>query len=111
MPNSANARRALPPSCPAWDWNEASGDCLWDDGQYRIFGVERQNFVVSAENVRALIHPDDWDSLQSAVEKLFKEFEKAKKAEDARRKAEVVRGVMRRSLRSANRRHRIGYCN
>ena len=57
----------------SWDWNEASGDCLWDDGQYRIFGVERQNFVVSAENVRALIHPDDWDSLQAAIEKLFKE--------------------------------------
>src|SRR4051794_32579053 len=50
----------------SWDWNEASGDCLWDDGQYRIFGVERQQFVVSAEKVRALIHPDDWDSLQSA---------------------------------------------
>lgn len=57
----------------SWDWNEASGDCLWDDGQYRIFGVERQQFAVTAENVRALIHPDDWDSLQAAIEKLFKE--------------------------------------
>src|SRR5689334_1590582 len=61
----------------SWDWNEASGDCLWDDGQYRIFGVDRQQFVVSAENVRALIHPDDWDSLQGAIEKLFKERQPA----------------------------------
>lgn len=61
----------------SWDWNQASGDCLWDDGQYRIFGVERQQFVVSAENVRALIHPDDWDSLQAAIEKLFKERQPA----------------------------------
>jgi PAS domain S-box-containing protein len=61
----------------SWDWNEASSDCLWDDGQYRIFGVDRQQFVVSAENVRALIHPDDWDSLQAAIEKLFKERQPA----------------------------------
>src|SRR6185436_538296 len=57
----------------SWDWNEESGDCLWDDGQYNIFGVDRQNFAVSAENVRALIHPDDWHGLQIAIERLFKD--------------------------------------
>src|SRR6188474_3945 len=44
----------------SWDWNQETGDCLWDDGQYRIFGVDRGHFAVSAENVRALVHPDDW---------------------------------------------------
>ena len=57
----------------SWDWNEEKGDCLWDDGQYQIFGVDRQHFAVSAENVRALIHPDDWDGLQVAIERLFKD--------------------------------------
>lgn len=57
----------------SWDWNEEKGDCLWDDGQYQIFGVDRQHFGVTAENVRALIHADDWHGLQVAIECLFKD--------------------------------------
>jgi hypothetical protein len=49
----------------SWDWNRTTGDCLWDDGQYSIFGVNRKHFGVTAENVRALIHPEDWHRLQS----------------------------------------------
>src|SRR4051794_34505331 len=75
----------------SWDWNEASGDCLWDDGQYRIFGVERQNFVVSAENARALIHPDDWDGLQASIEKLFKERQPAQNEFRVKRPSGEVR--------------------
>ena len=56
----------------AWDWDRTKGDCLWDEGQYRIFGVSPKTFAVTAENVRALIHPDDWDTLRVAVEKLFR---------------------------------------
>ena len=55
----------------SWDWDRANGDCLWDQGQCRIFGVEPENFVVSAENVKALVHPDDWPRLQHAMEQLF----------------------------------------
>ena len=57
----------------SWDWNQETGDCLWDDGQYRIFGVDRGHFAVSAENVRALVHPDDWSQLQDSVQKLLKD--------------------------------------
>src|SRR5438270_13332267 len=42
----------------SWDWNEESGDGLWDDGQYRILGVEREQFVVSDDKGRALIHTE-----------------------------------------------------
>jgi len=56
----------------SWDWDRTNGDCLWDEGQYRIFGVDPKHFAVTAENVRALIHPDDWDILRQAVERLFK---------------------------------------
>ena len=55
----------------AWDWDRAKGDCLWDDGQCRIFGVEPQSFAVTAENVRALLHPDDWETLQTAADQLL----------------------------------------
>lgn len=59
----------------AWDWDRENGDCLWDDGHYRIFGVEPGSFAVTAENVRALIHPDDWDSMQTALDHLFNKHE------------------------------------
>jgi PAS domain S-box-containing protein len=57
----------------SWDWNRETGDCLWDDGQYGIFGVERKQFGVTAENVRALIHPEDWHRLQESLERLMKD--------------------------------------
>jgi PAS domain S-box-containing protein len=56
----------------SWDWDRTSGDCLWDDGQCRIFGVD-PDFVVTAENVKALIHPDDWPRLEHAMDQLFLE--------------------------------------
>ena len=56
----------------AWDWDRANGDCLWDDGQCRIFGVDPQAFAVTPENARALLHPDDWERLQIAADRLLK---------------------------------------
>ena len=55
----------------SWDWIRDTGECLWDDGQYGIFGVGRKHFGVTAENVRALIHPDDWAPLQKSLECLL----------------------------------------
>ena len=60
-------------SMGSWDWNRATGECLWDDGQYGIFGVNRKHFGVTAENVRALIHPEDWQRLQNSLELLLKD--------------------------------------
>src|SRR5262249_4232721 len=57
----------------SWDWDGINGDCLWDEGQCRIFGVDPENFAVTAENVKALIHPDDWPRLQHATDELFSE--------------------------------------
>src|SRR5262245_1731214 len=49
-----------------WDWDIIRGKVSWDDGQYRIFGVDRESFAVTIENVGTLIHPDDWDRLRKA---------------------------------------------
>jgi PAS domain S-box-containing protein len=57
----------------SWDWDRRTGECLWDDGQYSIFGVARQHFAVTAENVRALIHPEDWQQLQQTIDRLLKD--------------------------------------
>jgi PAS domain S-box-containing protein len=48
----------------SWDWDLATGEWRWDEGQHHIFGVDRESFRVTQQNVRALIHPDDWDRLQ-----------------------------------------------
>jgi len=48
----------------SWDWDLATDEWRWDEGQHRIFGVEPLKFKIAADNIRALIHPDDWSSLQ-----------------------------------------------
>jgi PAS domain S-box-containing protein len=51
----------------SWEWDPVNGRFTWDDGQYRIFGVDPKRFDVTVENVRRLIHPDDWKHLQNAI--------------------------------------------
>src|ERR1700726_1192951 len=51
----------------SWDWDAGSGDFSWDGGQYRIFGVDPGSFSVTPDNVRALIHPEDWERLRAAL--------------------------------------------
>jgi PAS domain S-box-containing protein len=56
----------------SWEWDGESGRYTWDDGQYQIFGVEPQNFAVTAENIRASVHPDDWKALQDSFTDMAK---------------------------------------
>jgi PAS domain S-box-containing protein len=57
----------------SWDWNREQADCLWDDGQYRIFGVRPDEFSITAANIRPLVHPDDWVALQHGLDCLLKD--------------------------------------
>ena len=49
----------------SWDWDLVTGEWKWDEGQHHIFGVDRENFEVTVDNIRALIHPDDLDRLRA----------------------------------------------
>jgi len=51
----------------SWDWDWINGDWMWDEGQYRIFGVDPKAFVVTPASVQALLHPDDIDELRKAM--------------------------------------------
>jgi PAS domain S-box-containing protein len=51
----------------SWDWDLLTGEWRWDEGQYRIFGVDPDVFDISAERIRALVHPDDLLPLQQAA--------------------------------------------
>jgi len=63
----------------SWDWDWISGDWMWDEGQYRIFGVTPDSFAVNPANVQALLHPDDVDQLRKAIA----EFNKGTRAYEA----------------------------
>ncbi len=51
----------------SWDWDWVNGDWMWDEGQFRIFGVDPQNFAVNPDNVQTLLHPEDIHELRKAV--------------------------------------------
>ena len=51
----------------SWDWDWINGDWMWDEGQYRIFGVTPETFNVTSANIQALLHPDDVDQFRRAI--------------------------------------------
>ena len=56
----------------SWEWDIAANQGTWDEGQYRIFGVEPGSFQISTDNVRNLLHPDDWEPLRQVVLRMAK---------------------------------------
>jgi len=56
----------------SWDWDLVTGEWRWDEGQHHIFGVDRETFKVTLENIRAMVHPEDWDALQGVGRALAK---------------------------------------
>jgi len=43
----------------SWELDVASGHFQWDDGQYRIFGVEPGSFEPTRTGIHDMVHPDD----------------------------------------------------
>ena len=56
----------------SWEWEVGAQQLKWDEGQYRIFGVDPRRFTPTVENIRGLLHPDDWEALQRTVEGMSK---------------------------------------
>lgn len=59
----------------SWQWNRKEDEYSWDEGQYRIFGVDPASFVLDSDNIRARIDPDDWTKMQVAIERLVAQGE------------------------------------
>jgi PAS domain S-box-containing protein len=55
----------------SWEWDAATGQSVWDEGQCRIFGVDPRSFAVSIQSVRPLIHADDWLGLLGEWKRLL----------------------------------------
>jgi PAS domain S-box-containing protein len=56
----------------SWEWEVGGRELKWDEGQHRIFGVDPRRFTPTIENIRELLHPEDWDALQQMVERMSK---------------------------------------
>jgi PAS domain S-box-containing protein len=51
----------------SWDWDLVRGDCVFDEGQKQLFGVDPASFEVTLAGIRDLIHHDDWNILRRAI--------------------------------------------
>jgi PAS domain S-box-containing protein len=51
-----------------WDWNLETGEVIWSDEAYRIFGFKPQERPMDIATVSGLVHPDDREALYSQVE-------------------------------------------
>ncbi len=59
----------------SWNWERSTNEFSWDEGQYRIFGLDPNEFKPTAESFRALIHPDDWNDLAPTFMQLMEKGE------------------------------------
>src|SRR5215468_872516 len=57
----------------SWDWDVTTGECVWDPGQYRIFGVDQDGFKPTFESIRSFIHPEDVERIRTMMEADFGE--------------------------------------
>ena len=51
-----------------WDWDIETGEIIWSDETYRIFGFNPQERRMDIETVSGLIHPDDREALYRTVD-------------------------------------------
>jgi PAS domain S-box-containing protein len=54
-------------SMGSWDWDLSSGALAWDEGQFRICGLERGQFCPTTESFSPLLHPDDREAVTAAA--------------------------------------------
>lgn len=50
-----------------WEWNIVSGDLVWSNEIYRIFGLSRQKFEATYDAFLSSIHPEDRLRVSDAV--------------------------------------------
>jgi PAS domain S-box-containing protein len=51
-----------------WEWNLETGEVVWSDETYRIFGFKPQERPMDFATVRGMVHPEDREALYSGVD-------------------------------------------
>jgi PAS domain S-box-containing protein len=55
-----------------WEWDIKNDKLWWSNELYKIFGIKKDEFKLSFENIVNIIHPDDRDNNRKIVDKLLK---------------------------------------
>lgn len=58
-----------------WEWDIPTGDLIWSDEIYRIFGLGPEKSEVSYETFLEILHPEDRDFVAERVKQAMKEQE------------------------------------
>jgi PAS domain S-box-containing protein len=56
-----------------WEWDVSTNELYWSDETFRSLGFSSQEFVPQYENFIKLLHPDDTDSVLTAVDAALKD--------------------------------------
>ena len=51
----------------SWDYDVRTGKWTWDEGHYRIFGVDPESFIPTLETVRPFVRAEDYQRLQEIL--------------------------------------------
>lgn len=51
-----------------WEWDLETGEVIWSDETYRIFGLKPQERPMNLAMVREMVHPEDREALYSGVD-------------------------------------------
>src|SRR6202035_2090469 len=51
-----------------WEWDLETGEVVWSDETYRIFGLKPQERPMDLATVRGMVHPEDREALYGGVD-------------------------------------------
>ncbi len=51
-----------------WEWDLETGEVIWSDETYRIFGLKPQERPMDLATVRGMVHPEDREALYRGVD-------------------------------------------
>jgi PAS domain S-box-containing protein len=54
----------------SWEWVPATGELVWSDNMFRLYGLEIGAIVPSPEHVLERVHPDDLGQVMASLEAL-----------------------------------------
>lgn len=55
----------------SWQWNVASGDIVWSDELYRIYGLQPKEGSVEFDEFMQLIYPDDREKVSNIINEAY----------------------------------------
>jgi PAS domain S-box-containing protein len=60
----------------SWDLDILTGNLYWSDESYRIYGFKPKEFVPTYEKFKSILHPEDHERVQKAVDAALKDADK-----------------------------------